>query len=296
MNILPLIGTPAWDDKILDRKISQHPESSKKTDKPGDSTDTAVLDPEKTDKVMLKRSRISRIMFMHRFFDYPVSLNFKTISNLGLKKTIKIGTSYIKTLINPIKDEKSLEDFFINRFGHELYLTFFKDYTEKVWGVPCSQIKADWGSQRIKGLSITKAVIHGIKNSLIVDTSISQKKVETSLIEQFMYPKYGPGQMWEEVARIIISKGGELHKNHRVVEIVNTFSEILGLKVIDEDTGKIKAYTADYYFSTMPVKDLIESFQGEIPSEVKEVAQGLIYRDFYNYRFTFKKVKNKKRV
>lgn len=290
LNILPLQGAPARDDKILHRNISQYSKFTKKSGVKS-SEDTDTPDPEQTDKVMLKRSRISRILFMRKFFDYPVTFNFQTFLNLGLKKTFKIGLSYFKTIINPIKEEKSLEDFFINRFGRELYVTFFKDYTEKVWGVPCQEIKADWGSQRIKGLSITKAVIHGIKNLFGAQSSISQKNVETSLIEQFMYPKYGPGQLWEEVARIIISKGGELHQNHRVVEIENDSTEIIGLKVIDESTGEIKAFKADYYFSTMPVKDLIASFQGEVPSTVREVAQGLIYRDFITVGLLLKKLK-----
>ena len=122
-------------------------------------------DPEKIDEVMLNRNRFSRIFFIRKFFDYPVSLNYNTLSNLGFIRTIKIGLSYIKTSFSQIKPEKSLEDFFINRFGVELYRTFFKDYTEKVWGVACSQITADWGSQRIKGLSIRNAIIHAFKKS-----------------------------------------------------------------------------------------------------------------------------------
>lgn len=108
---------------------------------------------------MLNRSRISRIFFIGKFFDYPISLNIDTIYNLGIIRTVKIGMSYLKSVLLPKKDVKSLEEFFINRFGWELYLTFFKDYTEKLWGVACCEIKADWGAQRIKGLSIKKNFI-----------------------------------------------------------------------------------------------------------------------------------------
>ncbi|MFA6175747.1 MAG: NAD(P)-binding protein, partial [Phycisphaerae bacterium] len=167
-------------------------------------------DPQKTDKVMLLRQRLSRILFMRKFFDYPISLTLKTIKNLGLVRIFKIGLSYMKAQVFKIEEEKSLEDFLINRFGRELYNTFFRDYTEKVWGVPCNKIKPEWGAQRIKGLSITKAIIHAVKAVFKKDSSVSQKEVETSLISQFLYPKFGPGQLWETVADIIKSKGGEI--------------------------------------------------------------------------------------
>ena len=115
---------------------------------------------------MLIRSRLSRIYYLRRFFDYPVKLNANTIRNLGLLRMARIGTSYAAARIAPIKSEQTLEDFLINRFGRELFQTFFKDYTEKVWGVPCSEISAEWGAQRIKGLSITKALLHAARQVL----------------------------------------------------------------------------------------------------------------------------------
>ncbi|MCE5214339.1 MAG: NAD(P)/FAD-dependent oxidoreductase [Methanobacterium sp.] len=278
-NILPLQGAPARDDRLLGRKIPLSSSSSRKALGSKKTKKYNAPDPEKSDGVMLIRNRISRILFLRKFFDYPISLNLKTLHNLGLKRTFKIGLSYIKISIKPIRDEKSLEDFFINRFGRELYQTFFENYTEKVWGVPCSEIGADWGKQRIKGLSILKTITHGIKKIFKQDSSVSQKKVETSLIEQFYYPKYGPGQLWEEVARLITENGGELHLNQRAVGIINENNKITGLTVRDENTGELITYPADYLFSTMPVKDLIASLQG-VPAEVGEIAQGLIYRDF----------------
>lgn len=293
LNILPLQGAPASDDRLLGREVPLSDRSSRKKIGSNNKEIYDAPDPEKTDEVMLNRSRISRILFMRKFFDYPVSLNLKTLSNLGIERTIKIGLSYINASLNPIKDEKSLEDFFINRFGRELYLTFFKDYTEKVWGVPCSEIKSDWGSQRIKGLSITKAIAHSLKNVFRRDSSISQRNVETSLIQQFMYPKHGPGQMWEEVARIINENGGEIHLNHRVEELVEDSDHIVEVKALNEGTGELETHIGDYFFSTMPVKDLIEALNGEKPGEVIEVAQGLVYRDFMTAGLLLNRLKKK---
>src|ERR1035437_2414743 len=143
-----------------------------------------------TGKVMLLRSRKSRILYQRKFFDYPLSLNFKTISNLGLLKVFKVGCSYFYAKLFPIAPEENLSQFFRNRFGNELYLTFFKDYTEKVWGVPCDKIPADWGRQRVKDLNITKLVTHAITSLFVTNKSLNQKGTSTSLIEQFMYPTY----------------------------------------------------------------------------------------------------------
>lgn len=265
-NILPIQGSPAIDDILLNRNLDiENPEGP---------------DPENDDKVMLIRRRLSRIFFLRKFFDYPISLSVQTLLNLGLFRTLKIGMSYIKIRLFPLKNEKSLEDFFINRFGKELYLTFFKDYTEKVWGVPCNEIKPEWGAQRIKGLSITKAILHALKNLKPKDTSISQKETETSLIEKFMYPKYGPGQMWETVAKMIQERGGELHFNYKATKLNLENGHVK--EVIFENTvdGNQIVEKGDYIFSTMPVKDLVTALDGYVPSEVKKVAEGLQYRDF----------------
>ena len=279
LNILPLQETKQTNEYKLKNETR--------------SPQNVTLNPEETDKMMLKRKRISRIFYLRKFFDYPLTLNINLFSNLGAKRTIKIGLSYLKTTIKPIKDEKTLEDFFINRFGEELYQTFFKDYTEKVWGVPCQQIKSDWGSQRIKELSITQAVKHGLKNIIIRNSTINQKNVETSLIGQFMYPKYGPGQMWEEVARLIEQNKGEIHRENSVIELLSKNNEIIGVKVRNEKTGELKTYNADYFISTMPVKDLIISFKDDISPRVKEVAEGLVYRDFITVGLLLKKLKIK---
>ena len=292
-NILPLQGAPAKDDRAVGREVPisreclRRPVGSKKPQK------CKSPDPEETDEVMLNRSRLSRIFFLRKFFDYPVSLNYNTFANLGIKRAVKIGLGYLKSSLHKIDEENSLEDFFINRFGVELYRTFFKDYTEKVWGVKCSDIAADWGAQRIKGLSIKKAVLYAIKKSFKRDSSISQKNVETSLIGQFMYPKHGPGQMWEKVAELVEENGGEIHHKRRAVGIEGDGNSISSIKIRNEETGEIKTVTGDYFFSTMPVRDLINSFESDVPSDVKEVAQGLMYRDFITVGLLLKEMKIK---
>ncbi|HSA05951.1 MAG TPA: NAD(P)/FAD-dependent oxidoreductase [Candidatus Gastranaerophilales bacterium] len=235
--------------------------------------------PDKTDKITLLRQRVSRILFLGKLFDYPISLNVNTLANLGVFRVLKTGCSYLKAKIFPIKSEKNLEEFFINRFGNELYQTFFKDYTEKVWGVSCKNINAEWGAQRIKGLSIAKAVSHFIKKIFFKDF-IKQNKIETSLIEQFMYPKYGPGQLWEEVAEKILQKGGKIYLNHKVTGIKAVGNSISAIIAENQDSGIKFFASADYYFSSMAIKDLISCFDYNTPDNIKEIADGLMYRDF----------------
>ena len=247
-------------------------------------------DPEKTNKVMLIRSRLSRIFYLKSFFSYPVSLSPDTVRNLGITRSFRILTSFACSMLFPVKNEKTLEDFLVNRFGRELYNTFFKDYTEKVWGVKCSDISAEWGAQRIKGLSVARTLSHAAGKLLGGSGDISQKGTETSLIERFLYPKFGPGQMWEETARQIRLKGGELHLNSRVKSL-----EIIGGKVksvtVENEAGEEKVYEGDYFFSTMPVKDLIASIRGDVPPpEVRKTASGLPYRDFITAGILLKKL------
>lgn len=295
-NILPLQGQPARDDRELGRDMPLSNECFGREVGSQSLEFFDLPDPEKTDDVMLTRNRLSRIFFKRKFFDYPVSLNLRVISNLGVIKTFKIGISYLKISISPIKDEKSLEDFFINRFGKELYLTFFKDYTEKVWGVPCGDIKSDWGSQRVKGLSITKAISHAVKNIFSRNSSVLQKNVETSLISQFLYPKLGPGQMWEKVAEIVTENGGEIHYGHHVIGIETNGNNIDGVNMLEKGNGNVKTLKGDYFFSSMPVKDLINSFDGKIPDEVEKGAKGLMYRDFITVGLLLKKLKIKNKT
>jgi protoporphyrinogen oxidase len=237
-------------------------------------------DPETTDRVMLVRNRKSRIYFMRKFFDYPISLSLTTITNLGILRTMKVGLSYLKATLFPIKPEHNLAEFFTNRFGKELYLTFFKSYTEKVWGVPCAKISASWGAQRIKGLSLSKAVANFVKKLLPRTGDVRQKDTETSLIERFLYPKYGPGQMWEIVTGEIIKGGGEVIMDSAVSEITTDGHKILSVTITNSKTAEKKEFFGDYFFSTMPIKDLVQAIKSPVPPAVKEISDGLVYRDF----------------
>lgn len=240
--------------------------------------------PPDSDVVMLVRNRLSRIYYRRKFFSYPISLSGQTIKNLGLIYTIGVGISYVWAALFPIKNEKNLEQFFINRFGKKLYLTFFKSYTEKVWGVACSDIAADWGAQRIKGLSLTKTLLHLVKKTFSGGSKggdISQKDVETSLIERFLYPKLGPGQMWETVADMVKDKGGELHMHRKVVGINVEGKRIQSVVVEDTQTGARETMIGDYFLSTMPMQELINVLSIPVPPNVKRVSDGLMYRDFF---------------
>jgi protoporphyrinogen oxidase len=284
-NILPVQGAPTKEDVLLD--------ISYQGQKRPVYLSNGGPDPEKTDKVMLMRRRYSRIFFLRKFFKYPISLSPRTLLNLGLIRAIRIIWSYLMAKLKPIKPELSLRDFLINRFGQELYLTFFRSYTEKVWGVPCHQIKAEWGAQRIKGLDLRKAIFNQVRALISKDPSILQKHVETSLIERFMYPKYGPGQMWEEVAKKVKEKGGEIYFHWKAIDIKLEDGQISEIRFRDEQSNEIRSQRLDYLFSTMPVKDLIRSFGDFAPLNVRKVADGLMYRDFVAVGILLKKIKVK---
>ena len=162
---------------------------------------------------------------------------------MGLLETLRIGLSYGQSKLSQLTPEQSLEDFFINRFGKRLYRTFFKDYTEKVWGVKCNEISAEWGAQRIKGLSVTQALAHAITSHFRRSTDTAQKHVETSLIERFLYPKFGPGQMWEEVAKQVRARGGSIHLRHRIVGIDRAGEKIQAVEVTGYGDGLDRAPT-----------------------------------------------------
>jgi protoporphyrinogen oxidase len=270
--------------------LNPHPEAEDDTglaDREGvtPAADTVVTaaKPVDDDLVMLVRPRKSRIYYLRKFFDYPIKLTGSTMANLGPVRMIKIGYSYIASRLRPIKEEKSLEDFLINRFGRELYLTFFKSYTEKVWGTPCDQISAEWGAQRIKGLSLTAALRHFIKKLFVPtqkkDGDLAQKGTDTSLIERFLYPKFGPGQLWEYVAEMVVAMGGEIHMGCVVDGIACSGTHVTSVNWTGAD-GARQSASGDYFFSTMPMRDLVRALRTEVPANVREVSEGLQYRDF----------------
>ena len=271
--MMPVQGSPALDDLLLER--------DKEYVQGGPN-------PESEDRTMLIRERVSRIFFLRHFFDYPISIKWSTFAGMGLWNTIRVAWGYLKSTIHKLP-ETSLENFYINRFGRPLYEMFFEDYTEKVWGVHPSKIGADWGSQRVKGLSVL-SIIKDVLTRPFRRKSIDQQKVETSLIERFIYPKYGPGQLWETVASEVVKAGGELRLSSKVTGINANGSSVESVEV--ETADGVQTIPCDYVFSSMPVKDLVASFKGtEVPEEVAAVAAGLPYRDFITVGVLAKKLK-----
>jgi protoporphyrinogen oxidase len=269
---------------VADTDTSENDADSDETSSAhGQTAKVVATAPETDDLVMLVRPRKSRIYYLRKFFDYPIKLSGTTISNLGPVRMVKIGVSYVWSRVRPIKVEKSLEDFLINRFGRELYLTFFKSYTEKVWGTPCDTISAEWGAQRIKGLSLTTALKHFVRKTLSGRGrgagDVAQKGTDTSLIERFLYPKFGPGQLWEHVAEKIVAMGGEIQMGWKVVGIESEDERIVAVEV-ENQAGERNRVEGDYFLSTMPMKDLVRAMRAEVPTNVREVSEGLEYRDF----------------
>ena len=266
--MLPTQGALPMDDKKLHRK------SNIKKGGP---------DPEKTDRVMLRRNRLSRIFFNQKFFDYPVSLKASTLKNMGLGTTFVVGCSYLKSAVHK-RPEKSLEDFYINRFGKKLYSMFFENYTENLWGRHPRDISPEWGAQRVKGLSIS-AILKDIFGKVFHKKN---RKVETSLIEEFAYPKLGPGQLWEITAKEIKKKGGEIITEAKVTGVKkdknNKFTS-----VVYEKNGKKIELKGDYVISSMPLKDLVEAMN-DVPKDILKIASGLPYRDYMTVGILTKKL------
>ena len=267
-SLMPLQGSPSYDDKVLGRdgQLSE-----------------GGPDPEKDDRVMLSRHRISRIYYKNHFFDYPISMKWETIKNMGLFTTMRAGFSYLWTAVFKRK-ETNLENFYINRFGKVLYGMFFEGYTEKLWGRHPREISADWGSQRVKGLSI-RAMLKDIFGKIFKKKN---RKVETSLIEEFWYPKYGPGQLWELVGTEFVKNGGKIIYDCTVDKITTENGKIVS--VVAECGGKTEEFFADEFISSMPVKDLVCGIDGA-GEEEKRIAKGLPYRDFVTVGLLVDKLK-----
>lgn len=266
-DMLPVQGAPAYDDKVLYRVKSLASEGP---------------DPETEDRVMLIRDRVSRIYFGGQFFDYPISMSAATIKALGFGKTMSAGFSYLATLFRKLP-ETSLENFYINRFGRVLYSMFFEGYTEKLWGIHPRDISPDWGAQRVKGLSIAAV----LKDMLAKLFKVKEKSVETSLIEQFLYPKYGPGQLWETVSAKAVELGADLHMNSEVTGLDIDNNGRIGT-VSYMSSGEERSVRADIVISSMPICDLVAAI--DAPAEISEIADGLPYRDFVTVGILVKKL------
>lgn len=262
-SLLPIQGAASKDDFMLNR---------------GKNLSVGGPDPEVQDRVMLLRDRVSRIYYLRKFYDYPISLKLQTFLNMGIIKTARAGCSYMYSSVFKRK-EQSLEDFMVNRFGSALYRMFFENYTQKVWGIHPSKISAEWGAQRIKGLSLCKILIDLLKKPFRIKSDVKQKEVETSLIEQFIYPKYGPGQLWETVADEIKRMGGEILTDCRVIDINMNDTIVTSVSYIHNN--RKYSMDCDTLLSSMPIRDLIGGMSGaQIPENVTKIAAGLPYRDF----------------
>jgi len=262
-DIITLQQSPALDEIMLGTERQQSPDYGS--------------DPEQSDTVMLRRRRISRIYYLRKFFDYPVTLSLKTLRSMGLRRTLNSGLGFLATKFSS-RPDNNLENFYINRFGKPLYNMFFEGYTEKVWGVHPSRLGADWGSQRVKGLSITAIV----RDMILKKTGLKGKgKVETSLIEEFMYPKYGPGQLWELTARKAAENGAEINMHTKVVNVYVKANRIIDHVTVRTADGNTHTEKCDWFISSMPLKDLVTAIEGiEVPEKVKKTAGNLPYRDF----------------
>ncbi|MEG0741714.1 MAG: NAD(P)/FAD-dependent oxidoreductase [Clostridia bacterium] len=257
---MPMQGAPSIDDQLLGRKVPLQ---------------LGGPDPAKTDRVMLTRNRVSRIYYQKHFFDYPISLKWTTLKTMGFGTTMAVGFSYLKTMVHKLPNS-SLENFYINSFGKKLYSMFFEGYTEKLWGRHPREISADWGAQRTKELSIL-----GILKDMLAKVFLSKeqraKQVQTSLIEEFRYPKFGPGQLWETVAQEIEALGGTVLMNCEAAGLVTEGGLIKGVRVRDAQGERLLA--AEHVISSMPIKDLVAGMN-DVPADVARVAAGLPYRDF----------------
>ena len=273
-NILPMQGAPAIDDIMLERNVS---------------VSEGGPDPEKEDDVMLRRRRISRIYFDSKFYDYPISMKRQTFANMGFGNTLRVGFSYLGALIHKMPED-NLENFYINSFGRKLYSMFFEYYTENLWGRHPKEIDASWGAQRVKGLSIS-AILKDILEKVFKS---KKRKVETSLIEEFKYPKLGPGELWEVTANKVRDFGGTIIMNAEVKEVLKEETEtpgiykVKGVKYVNNNN--VVVLEGDYIISSMPLKDLIIGMN-DVPNDIYRIAAGLPYRDYKTLGVSLSEIK-----
>lgn len=218
----------------------------------------------------LTRSRLSRIYYRGKFFHYPLKL-FNVLSGLGIFTSLAVLLSYLASRAFPYKEERTFEQWISNRFGKKLYNIFFKTYTEKLWGIPCNQIQAEWAVQRIRGLSFVSAV----KNALFPNNRGAIK----TLVDKFKYPKYGPGMMYEKIADNIRALGSVLKLESEIIKINYTNNKITEV-IARNKTGGKTGYFADHFISSMPITELISCLSPSLPQEALKAAQNLKYRSF----------------
>ncbi len=222
---------------------------------------------------MLVRDRLSRIYYRGVLFKYPLEV-LDVLLKLGPLESTACIFSYLRSHFAPAKDVKTFEDWVTRAFGRRLYEIFFKTYTEKVWGIPCSSISADWAAQRIRGLSVPALIKAALRWPSGKDAPIIK-----TLIDHFRYPARGPGEMWETMASRIVAMGAKLKMGERAIAIERKSGQIIQI-VTEDQSSKRYTYRGDHFISTMPMRALVEAFQPSLPDEVLRAAQGLNYRDF----------------
>lgn len=258
--IMPLQGAPSYDDKTLGREVPLAKDGP---------------DPEKEDRVMLVRNRVSRIYYQKHFFDYPISLKWDTLKTMGFGTTIEVGLSFLAATLHKRPDD-NLENYYINSFGKKLYGMFFEGYTEKLWGRHPREIDASWGKQRTKELSVF-GILKDMLSKVFMTKEQRARHVQTSLIEEFRYPKLGPGQLWETVADEIRARGGKIIMGAETLGLNTQDGRVRSLRYRDAE-GEHET-EADAFFSSMPVKELVAGMN-DVPEDVARVAAGLPYRDY----------------
>ena len=236
----------------------------------------------------IQRPRMSRIYYEGKFYSYPLRA-FEALGNLGILRSTACMVSYLRYKLFPIKDVKSFEDWTTNQFGKKLYSIFFKTYTEKVWGMPCDEMSADWAAQRIKGLSLWSAVTDGLKRSLGLNKKPNDGQEVKTLLETFRYPRLGPGMMWKRCTEKVIENGGEVQMNTKVVQVNREGMRVTSIDLeswdpnadpADKSGNKTTRYEADEFVNTMAMRDLLRCMQPPPPQEVLDAADKLSYRDF----------------
>jgi protoporphyrinogen oxidase len=225
---------------------------------------------------MLHRPRSSRIYYRGQFYAYPLKLS-EALSKLGMVESVRSVLSFVAARLRPISNPKTFEDWVSNQFGRRLFCIFFKTYTEKVWGMSCQEISADWAAQRIKGLSLASAIKHAL---LAKPTPKDRNQVVKTLIDTFRYPRLGPGMMWEACTEKIRKLGGAVMLGRRVVGC--RFDSASGLWVVTSRNanGELEEYLAEHLVSSMPIRELVTQMEAQLPDAVIQAARSLRYRDF----------------
>jgi len=221
-------------------------------------------------KEFISVPRLSRIHYNGRFFDYPLKAR-NALQGLGIFNALRIVLSYVKWHYRPYPVEDNFEQWVTNRFGRRLYEIFFKTYTEKVWGIPCTEIRAEWAAQRIQGLSLAKAILSA--------TAVTKRSSTIkTLIHEFQYPRLGPGQMWEMCRDRIVERGHQVLLEHYVDEIQMKDGRIVAVRARTPDG--CRTFEGDHFITTMPVRSLVRAIAPAVPAATREAAEGLRYRDF----------------